>query len=234
MHLGRLLPNYIIPISLCALMMACASDRYVGSVGKTGNYANRGYGLVVALQHQKLLDRWEFIDPRNLDIYQESVRPVLKNEIIDMNGDGTLHHDELVLQWAPNLRLVNKQRPGNTIDIAVDILGGKNKSSDPSAYPRYFVKQEFTRDTRPEQWKSLTAGPDYPAQWIQLDTTGSFLAAIDQGLFLAEEKAVRRQIVWVKLSGPQIPQPDKNDFFAILQAISLNGAAGQQTSQEQY
>jgi len=197
-------------------------------------YANRGYGIVVQLNNGDLLSRWEYIDPRKIDIYKESVRPSLTQETIDLNGDGTLHHDEVIVQWKPNFRLVHKDDASTRIDLGVDILGGRNKSADFGAYVRATVKNEFGVDTSQGDWKAVRLGPDFRAYSARLKKNGLLLAAIDQGNFSAEEGAVRRQIVWARLKSLELTAEEEKDFGSFLRSLLLNSKAGRQTTREKY
>ena len=234
MYTSRFIPYYLALTFFVLTGVACSSDRYVGSLGKSGMYANRGYGVVVQLNHDNLLSRWEYIDPRKIDIYKESVRPSLTQETIDLNGDGILHHDEVVIQWKPNFRLVHKDTATSRIDLGVDILGGRNKSADFGAYVRATVKNEFGVETRKEDWKALRLGPDFNAYSTRLIKNGLLLAAIDQGNFSAEEGATRRQIVWARLKSLELTAEEEKDFGSFLGALLLNSKAGRQTTREQY
>jgi hypothetical protein len=234
MHPGRLVSYYLVVGAIGLSSLSCTSDRYVGSMGRTGNYANRGYGFVAALNHRQLLDRWTFVDPRKTDQFPESIRPLHQSASIDLNGDGTLHHDEVVLQWAPNLRLVNKAVPAVTLDVSIEILGGKNLKTNFPAYVRHIVKKRYKQETNPNEWKSRKLGPDFSALVTQLTASAVGFAAIDQGRFGAEDKAVRRQIVFVSLQGNGIQDVHRADFETFLSAISLNSMSGRQTSREQY
>ncbi|MEE2901619.1 MAG: hypothetical protein VYC39_04785 [Myxococcota bacterium] len=234
MHTSRLIPYHLAFTLLVFSGVACSSDRYVGSLGKSGMYANRGYGVVIQLNDRDLLSRWEYIDPHKIDIYKESVRPSLTQETIDLNGDGTLHHDEVVVQWKPNFRLVHKDVATSRIDLGVDILGGRNKAADFGAYVRATVKNEFGVETSKGDWKALRLGPDFRAYSTRLKEDGLLLAAIDQGNFSAEEGAVRRQIVWARLKSLELTEQEEKDFGSFLRSLLLNSKAGRQTTWEKY
>jgi len=234
MHFGRLVSHRIVTAVLALAFFSCASDRYVGSIGRSGNYANRGYGLVIALGQQDLLKRWTAIDPKQVSEFPEALQPKAKEAAIDLNGDGFIHHDELVFQWSPNLRLFNKERPKTQIEVAVEILGGKNQSSNFSAYARHFLKTEFSRDSTAKDWTSRQISPSYPAFITAFQNPATHIAIIDHPKFNAEDGATRRQIILVRLSGEKLDAIDQKDFELFLDAITLNKKAGRQTSLEQY
>ena len=52
-------------VCLALAASACISSRYVGSLGASGFYSNRGYGIAIDFTHADLLDRWTVIDPVN-------------------------------------------------------------------------------------------------------------------------------------------------------------------------
>ena len=234
MHFGRLV-SYSLTLGLLGLLpLSCASDRYVGSIGPTGNYANRGYGFVVALGQGGLLNRWTIIDPRKVDTFPDQLQPLIRETAIDLNGDGFVHHDELVSQWSPNLRIFNKQDSSTRIEVAIEILGGKNQTADFAAYARHFAKTEFKQDTSPKDWIARRVGPNFPALIAEFKTPATRIAIIDHSKFSAEDGAIRRQIVLVRLSGPKFEASHRKDFEEFLDAIALNPKAARQTTLEQY
>lgn len=233
MHAGRFLPSCLIGLAALSVV-GCVSDRYVGSVGATGTYSNRGYGVAVDLSQAGLLERWKVIDPREPESAPADLVPVVRDSPLDLDGDGVLHADELVRYNEPMLRLVSKTSTAARIDIDVMILGGKNAQGDLDALMKYTIEGLVGHAVLNERWEPRKLGPDYEGRVSELIEDGMRVAIIDHKDYLAEEGVKRRQLVKIILRTSKLTADQRADHNFILHSIALNAMSAPLTRQEQY
>lgn len=229
MHAGRFVPY-------CLILAGCISDRYVGSIGRTGSYSNRGFGLTVDLAAAGLDERWTAVDPRKVEDAPLGLQPAVIDGQIDLNGDGELNYDENARYLEPTLRLISRSSSVGVcrIDVSVTILTPDvrdAKLDDLMATAlRRLTGQQITLD----RWERRRLGPDFPSRVSELREHRKRVALIDQGEFVAEDGYTRRQIVEVVLHADPITPDLRADHNLVLHAISLNRMAAPLTSQERF
>jgi hypothetical protein len=213
--------------------LGCATDRYVGVIGRDGTYANRGYGLLVPLYPEKLQARWSVVDPSDhLDV-PPRLRPRRLDEALDVDGDGRLAVTERARYQRPTLRLYSKTSSTAVLDVDVRILGGKNATHPLEDHFQALVDglagtatstlatSTATRaegavrtvKVAPGRTGLLTEvrGPD-PRGPGRLDYR---VALIDQSL-IAEEGRSRRQLIRVELRAARLDDALRADFDRLL------------------
>ena len=216
---------------LGAALTACASDRYVGSIGETHTYSNRGYGFTVDLAKAGVLDRWRVIDPRDPWAEPPATRPVVMDSPLDLDGDGDQRNFETFRHLLPMLRLVSKTSTGAQVDLNVEIRGGKTKRLRPLDElirdEARFISRAEIGVTEPERFQ---VPPGFEGRAIEIPQSTTNIGAafrialIDQPDF-AGEVGPRRQLVSVVLTAPEITEPLRADHLRIVQAIILSRRA---------
>jgi hypothetical protein len=242
-HPGRLVPHRLsraalLPslLSLAAGLAGCVSDRYVGSIGPTGLYVNRGYGLVLDLGQADLDERWRVVDPLDPASAPPGQAVELREALLDLDGDGVLHHDELQRHARPTLRLVSRSATVSaTLEVDVEILGGKNGGNDFDGWTQLVLGELAGREVSPQEWRRRKLGPDFPARVAELSEAGLRVGLVDHGQFLAENDRFRRQIVRVVLRAPGgLDDALRADHDFLLRALSLNHQAAPLRRDETY
>jgi hypothetical protein len=237
----------IFTVSMVGLLAAgCVSDRYVGSVGPGGLYANRGYGFALRLHDSGLDSRWLLIDPANVDAAPRNRRPIVHDEPIDLDGNGNLDIGETTRYFTPTLRLLSKTSTYAEITLDVGIVHPKNKKSpiEDFVIPEVRELAHTSSITGPlearvvsDTWETRVA--ETPPVLVMTahnvrQPMAYRLALIDQNDFVAEENIKRRQIVRVVLRAPEITPTLRDDFDQFLRALILNRVAGETTNQERW
>jgi hypothetical protein len=227
---------------LLPLAASCASDRYVGSIGARGVYANRGYGFTLDLSREQLYARWRPVDPKDHDAEPAELRPAQYDAPIDLDGDGVLQDAETVRFLRPMLRLVARTTStasaaaGASFELDVVILGGPRKDEPLVNAARAELTARFGAAAAAVDLEPRRLAPDFAA----LVTEGAAgverfrFAVIEQPRFEGEHGFARRQLVTVLLRAPSIDAPLRIDFNRVLQAITLNQRGGATTLQEEW
>ena len=194
MHAGRRLPHCLI-----LALIGCTSPRYLGSIGRDGTYSNRGYGLAVRLSSNGLSERWDPIDPSELDRVPKSMRPKEKGGPLDVDGNGVLTVTERTQHTEPTLRILSRTSSVARIDVDVMILGGNNMTAPIDALMALELKTRAGTSSTSvggaiAGMQRRTVVPDFDTRVAELDTGTGFqrIALIDHGDFLAEEGIRRR------------------------------------------
>lgn len=237
MHARRLLPDHLIALALCAGAAGCVSDRYVGSVGKTGTYANRGYGMTMRLDSEALSSRWKVIDPRAPETAPAGLEIEVKNEALDLDADGLLHMDETVLHNRPTLRLFAKSSTIGPvwIDVDVSILSGKDATHSLDSWMAHEMKQLTGSAGTTDQWQARRLAPDFDGRVAEVRGARAYrLALIDHVAFESEDGVPRRQLIRVLLVASKITKRLRADHDHVLDAISLNQQAGRPSKLEKF
>lgn len=204
-------------MALCAALCAagCASDRYIGSIGRDGAYVNRGYGFTLLLN--TLEDRWSV--PAQVNGFDSP---------IDVDGDGKISIDENRRIRRPTLRLESKT---SSASVAIDVLiFGKNNKDVPLEDLAHLELAKLTA-TSSIALETLTIGT-FPARIAQLPNLR--YAMIDVQDFSAEENQTRRQVFTVVMRAQEMSDALKKDFEVLLSALVLNRRAGAETAQEKW
>lgn len=220
-------------------LAACASERYVGSLGGTMTYANLGYGFSLTLKQNELDQRWRAIDPQNPELEPPETRPLIMDAPIDLDGDGDPRMGETVRHLRPVLRLMSLTSTGAKIDIDVFIQGRPNATRPIDEILRLQVA-ELTRSAsisaevsrRIVRPKQVTRIVEIPGEHERLGRPEMRLALIDQPNFNAENGAVRRQVVRVLLEAPEITPELRADHERILDALTLHWHGGPTTPKD--
>lgn len=252
MHARRRLPYRVTPrtkgfgglLLLGLLLTACASPRYVGSIGRDGTYSNRGFGLAIRLQHEGLSERWEAIDPSQLEKAPAHMRPRLVTQPLDLDSDGHLQITERQEYSKPTLRLLSRTSSTAWIDVDVAIARGPHKA-DPldellTSELRELAKTSSATATAVDQAIASMAKrrvvPDFEARVTELSTPEGFfrLALIDHDDFQAEQGIIRRQLVKVLLTADQRRPQLAEDHDRLLEAAILNRRGSSETLREQW
>jgi hypothetical protein len=226
---------------LVGLLASCATDRYVGSIGRELIYSNRGYGFTARLATEGFDQRWAPIDPRAPEGVAVTLRPQLLDEPIDLDGDGELSMSETVRRYRPMLRLVSKTSSAARIDVDVVIVGGKN-SAAPLDSLLELRRQELggERQGAPErirvapEFDGLLATNGPTMDPLVSQALASRVALIDQPGFGAEGSKARRQVVEVTLRAPRLDPELIADQDRFLRSILLNHQGGPESAQEKW
>lgn len=249
MYAGGQLPNRLKRNSAVLLLFfcACASDRYIGSIGARGTYSNRGFGLVLDLGQGDLAKRWQAFDPKTPELIGLEQRPMWINAPIDLDGDGTLRADETTQHYRPTIRLVARTASTATvatssitpqIDIDVAILGGEEAARPIDNVTRAAARELLGASAVLEgELSKRQLGPDFDARIASGKVAGKEfkLAVIDQSGFYATETAVtRRQAVRVLLTAAKIDSALIEDFQRVLSGLVLSARGGALKKQEQW
>lgn len=231
----------VIASLLGALLVGCTTNRYVGSVGRDGTYANRGYGVALRVRRDGLEGRWKLLDPAKLPEKPTPGLPVPSRAPLDLDGDGMLSVHESTLHFAPTLRLLSRTSTGARADIRVKVLSGpaKDVGLDPllrRAF-RLWAKVEDPVLERAAQSATVETVGGRPARVATATTAVALhhMAVIDQGLVRSEERIRRRQLVTVYVYAP-IPPAETvyRDFRAFLQALILSRVTGRESVLERW
>ncbi len=230
------LPLSVIAAGLVAAVASgCLSDRYVGSVGKTGTYSSRGYGLSVRLTADDLSARYKAVDPRSPHTAPDGLAVDILSEPLDINADGVLHMDEAVEFNRPTLRLFAKTSSIGPvwIDVDVSILSGKDATHTIDAWMAHELKQLTGKPGLVDEWTARRIGPDYEGRVAEVTADRAYrLALIDHKAFEAEEGTVRRQLVRVLMVAPKMTPRLRRDHDSVLDAIGLNQQAAPLSASE--
>lgn len=228
-------------LAAVALSGACTHDRYLGSLLPSGTYVNRGYGIVVPLGD--LPDRWHVFDPEHPERGPKSLRAELREESIDLDGDGTLRLDELTARYEPPLRLVSRTSTTTWMVVQVEIL------SEPGA-SEYSLKALFDTEVRDlaatdtaarlgiqeAERRELGLGREARVtRIVGVDGGGATrLALIDQPGVRAESGAERRQLVRVRLQTPRLTPERVADHETLLRGLIAAREIGRGTRRERW
>ncbi len=222
---------------------ACATNRYIGSVGRDGTYANRGYGFALRLSDSDLLTRWQVLNPTELPLSGSDGLPVPRRDRIDLNGDGLLTLGEETVRFDPVLRLkARTSTDGATADLRVEIMSGHARSVGldrllTRALKLWTRASAVTRHRAYLGAESAELRGGHPMR-VATATTARWqhhLAVIDQGVITAEANAKRRQVVTVHMYAPGPPRPQiQKDFGTLLRALLLNSAAAPESVKERW
>ena len=218
---------------------ACATSRYVGSVGRDGTYANRGYGF--ALRLHGLSQRWTLLDPAKLPLTPTPGLPVPSRGPLDFDADGMLSVGESALHFDPVVRLESRTSTGARVDLRVEILSGPAKDATLDRLLSRALKVWTRTPAASRQRAFLNATPVKLAGRPGRVTTATtarwrhHLAVIDQGQVISEERIRRRQLVTVHVYAP-IPAPDhlRQDFDAVLRALILSRNTAPESVRERW
>lgn len=225
-------PRTLAPALLCALA-ACASPRYLGSIGRDGVYSNRGYGVAFNTQANKRLRDYRAADPAQLEAVPKAVRPVLLDSELDLNADGVLAITERTPHLEPALRLLSRTTPDTSIDLSVELLGGERRALPAEAR----LTEALAKVAPPKVVQEALAGmqtrrhPGGFKAWV-VTLPFSRWALIDQADFVAEERIPRRQLVWLRLNSPHMDEDRVADHEAALSALILSHRGGRPSSEE--
>lgn len=230
-------------IVLATLATGCAGSRYLGSVGRSGVYSNRGYGLTVDTSTAGLSSRFTVIDPQDLESAPPDLRPRLEKGLLDINGDGRLSLGEDVGRFTiPTFRMY--QRVGEQtvrVDVDLRIIGGddakltlnklfereleKLASVKTSTRALTVVRDQFARNPAFTEELSVSS-PEGPRDVR--------LTLMDGGYFAAEEGGFRRQVVRVLMVAPALSQQLRADHQALVSGIILARAGAAPTAKERW
>lgn len=213
---------------------ACVSSRYVGSLGASGFYSNRGYGIAIDFTHADLLDRWTVIDPVNPAAAPAGFRLVERELPLDLNADGTLHQDERVRFTDPTLRMLSKTSTASWIDLDMAILTGKAAKASLDDLMATYLRDATGSVHDMTRWEKRKLGPDFDARVAEISESGLRMAVIDHSNFEAEDGVKRRQILQVVLRSDALNPQLRADHNFVLRAIALNAVADRQSRQERY
>lgn len=218
---------------------ACTHDRYLGRVTPGGNYVNRGFGVVVPLGD--LPERWQISDPEHPE--RSPVPVVLKEERIDLDGDGMLRLDELVARLDPPLELRSKTSTGARMTLEVEIL------SEPAA-SKVTLRGLFDSEVRAlagnptaqrlaiEGAERHQLGFEREALWtriIGVDGGGAaLLALVDQTGVVSEGGQPRRQLIRLRLTGPRLTPALERDHRWLMQHLTAGRESGRGTKDERW
>lgn len=214
----------------------CVSDRYVGGLGN-GAYTNRGYGFTLRLDRDGLDTRWRVIDPQHPEDAPPSARVDVRDEPLDLDGDGELLLGETTRYLTPTLRLVSRTSSATDVSIDVEIMSGKSRKYplDGLVLPevrRRTGTASIAGDLRARQVSGFEARvvetPPGPGRRVYR------IAVIDQRDLIAEEGIRRRQLVKVVLAAPALTYQLRKDFDTILSALYLSRRAAEPTDQERW
>ena len=215
----------------------CVSDRYIGSIGPTGSYSNRGYGVSLPLSHESLAARWKAVDPRVVAGGPSSLELTVVEDPVDINGDGILHIDETTRRVEPMLRLVSRTSTGTWIDVTVRILGGPLATRPLPELMADAFHSVAGRLGKRQEWESRKLGPDFEALVAEVSPPSrdvTRVAVIDHADFIAEDEVERRQLIRVVLYSPPLTAELRADYNRVLDAVVLNARGAPLTILEQW
>lgn len=226
------------------VLSACASDRYVGSIGRDGTYANRGYGVSIALAEGGLRERWDAIDPQNLDAAAAAVRPTVHDEPLDLDGDGQLDMGETTRFLVPMLRLTSRTSTGAVMSVDVTILGKNNANVGLEALLLLELAKLDQLDTSSTAPSEAVLAPSaalqipygYQVRIAEVSRRGRVfrIALVDQAELIAENGKKRRQIVRVLLAAPSLTDDLRRDQDLLLEHLYLGRRGGSTGAQESW
>ena len=228
---------------LAVVFSGCAGTRYLGSVGRSGVYSNRGYGLTVDTSTAGLSSRFMVIDPQDLESAPLDLRPSLEKGLLDINGDGKLGLGEDVGHFTvPTLRLYRRDDSGTVrVDVDVRIVGG----DDAKLTLNKLFDRELER-LRPVQTstRALAVVRDQyaqtPAFTEELSVSGPEgsrvvrITLMDGGYLAAEEGGFRRQVVRVLMVAPSLNKELRADHQRLVSGIILARAGSAQSAKERW
>lgn len=219
-----------------SLATGCAGSRYLGSIGRTGVYSNRGYGMTVDTSTAGLSSRFVAIDPLHLEAAPPEHRPRLEKGLLDINGDGALGLGEDVGSFTvPTLRLYRDgPEPMVRIDVDVQIMGGDDaKRTLNELFERELDRlRPVTTSTRtPRVVRDPFARHPAFTEELSISTKDGprdiRLTLMDGGYFAAEEGGFRRQVVKVLMVAHRLEKELRADHQRLVSGILLarSGAA---------
>jgi hypothetical protein len=251
MHARRQLPNRVstrnVLLALLAsvLASACISDRYVGSIGRDGTYSNRGYGFAVLLLLDGLDKRWTAIDPAFPQHAPDDLMQEIRDEPIDLDGNGELDMGETTRFLVPTLRFVSTSTPSEAemyVDVA--IIGGTAKDAPLDSLLIHELRRLARTSTSADHIVSTstkeTVSSSFDARIAEArapEAAGGKMyrvAVVDQNEFVAEQGVKRRQLIRVVLAAPELNAQLREDHNKVLRALVLNRKAGAETTQERW
>ncbi len=238
MTVGRKL---LFSLPLALIVSACTTGRYVGSVGRDGTYANRGYGFALRVQHRDLHRRWALLDPSKLPTVPTPGLPIPSRDALDRDGDGMLSVGESTLHFDPTVRLLSKTSTGARADIRVEILSGPAKGASLEQLLERALRL-WTRTPSITQLAAQHGAETDPVSGrmakVTTATTANWrhhLAVIDQGTVIVEERIGRRQLVTVHVYSPEPAPTDlEQDFRMMLEALILSRRAAPESVMERW
>lgn len=242
MHPRGLLPHRLILAGLAlSALSACASPRYVGSIGRNDVYSNRGFGVLVDLSKGGVLARWRAIDPDNATDVPARVRPKRVRAPLDLDGDGLLEVSEATVFYEPTLRLVSKTSSVAKMDLEVQILG-KNNLSAPlvgilgAALNRYTETSSAARKQAFSsiQMVEIAGTPEARVAEVKTPPRAARLMIADVPDFVAEEKQTRRHVVRFTLTAPEIDDQMRADFDALVSGMVLAPKGAAESNRERW
>lgn len=227
----RQLPHRLAAGVVAALaLQACASDRYVGSIGRDLTYSNRGYGVALALDRGGLTERWNVVDPADVDAAPEALRPFVRDEPIDLDGDGFVDLGETTRFHTPMLRLWSKTSTGAELSIDVTIFG-QNNTLVPLEGLLLLELQKAGASAKAEgtlvstSSVAIASGNDVRIGEIETTVGGlprvRRIALVDQPIFQTEHETFRRQVVRVELVAPALTDALRRDHELLLRGLFL-------------
>ncbi|MBI2374291.1 MAG: hypothetical protein HYV07_09845 [Deltaproteobacteria bacterium] len=175
----------------CLALAGCATDRYVGSLSSDMVWANRGYGLVLPLA--ELAPRWIAIDPSALDKAAPSDRPIIKDDAIDLDGDGAATFSERTRRLDPALRLLSRTATSATLEVLVELSPVENGPSIEAAATSELVRRGYPASSverEPGAAESIVARARRAEREARALT-------VEQPRIVAEEGRVRRQLITI-------------------------------------
>lgn len=239
-------PHLIVSASLLALLSAaCASPRYIGSIGRNNSYSNRGFGVTVDLNAGGVLSRWQALDPSDLKDVPPAVRPQRVREPLDLDGDGMLQVTEATVFYRPALRLVSRTSSVATLELDVEILGSNNARVPLDAIVGLDLKRLAGSSTQAVAlgFSSITRRtlpPNVAARVAEVRTQGEGgpmqvrLLVADVPNFVGEERLKRRHIVRLTLKAPTIDDAMRADFDHVVSGLLVAPTGAPLSKDEQW
>lgn len=232
-------------LGLLLLGAACASPRYVGSIGRNDVYSNRGFGVLVDLSKGGVLSRWTAIDPSDMDAVPVAQRPRRVREPLDLDGDGLLQVTEATVYYDPSLRLVSKTSSVAKMDLEVQILGENNETVPIDGLLGLELKRRAGTSSTAQaaafasiERRRLTGDVDARVAEVRTRIDGAprtvRLLLADVPDFLAEEGQTRRHIVRLELTAAELDAQMREDFDTVVAGMLLAPKGARTTTQEKW
>ncbi len=242
MHTRRAL---LLASLLASTVAACASPRYVGSIGRNNTYSNRGFGVTVDLNSGGVLSRWQALDPSDLKDVPLAVQPKRVREPLDLDGDGYLQITEATVLYRPALRLIARTSSVATMDLDVQILGSNNATVPLDALvgldlKRYAgsstaaVSQGFASIERTELTGGVKARIAQVKAHAEAGQPSLQLLVADVPNFVSEEGLPRRHIVRLVLRAPTLTEQMRQDFKHVVAGLLVAPKGAPLSKDEQW
>ncbi|MBI4820331.1 MAG: hypothetical protein HY791_28960 [Deltaproteobacteria bacterium] len=199
------------------MIAACATDRYVGSLGSDLVWANRGYGLVLPLS--ELAPRWIVVDPQDPSAVPPALRPLVAEDAIDLDGDGKTSFSESTRRLVPALRLVSRTSTA-TLDVIVSLSPVRGGPTLELVATSELIRRGF--DARSVERASEAGRLELRAKTADRSAR---VIAIDQPELVAEEGRVRRQVITFVLEAHELDEPSVADQDLASRALILSAEA---------